>query len=166
MTKYDEQNLLIIRRDHEIFPLIWSFSGDHANIAYAAMDNVTVRVVDRKLLQEYRANNPKIEREILESVLSAYRVYSQRVQTLSFRTVRERIASFILHSADRFGRQVGDEIYIDAPLRQSDIAYSINSARETTSRELSVLHKKGYVRTDSDHTLVILDHKKLKSIIK
>src|ERR1700759_1744082 len=37
ISKYGEENLLIIRKSHEIFPLIWAITGQEREIIYQAM---------------------------------------------------------------------------------------------------------------------------------
>jgi hypothetical protein len=37
ISKYGEENLLIIRKEHEIFPLIWAITGQEREIIYQAM---------------------------------------------------------------------------------------------------------------------------------
>ena len=34
ITKYGEENLLVIRQDKEIFPLIWAMTGQERNVIY------------------------------------------------------------------------------------------------------------------------------------
>jgi len=43
----------------------------------------------------------------------------------------------------RFGKTTADGLLIDVPLRHQDIASSVNATRETTSRELVALERKG-----------------------
>ena len=51
--------------------------------------------------------------------------------------------SFLLTISERFGKQTDEGVVIEVPLRHQDIASSINSSRETASRELAVLERKG-----------------------
>ena len=102
---------------------------------------------------------------ILDLTLEAYRLHSQRVTTLSYRTARERIVSFLIFIADRFGIQDEKEvIVIQAPFRQTDIASSVNATRETTSRELNNLRKKKLI-TAANGYIGITDLDKLKKLI-
>src|SRR5579864_3636936 len=50
ISKYGEENLLIIRKEHEIFPLIWAITGQEREIIYQAM---APTVVWRISPQEY-----------------------------------------------------------------------------------------------------------------
>src|SRR3954447_26170623 len=37
ISKYGEENMLIVRKNHEIFPLIWSITGQERGIIYQAL---------------------------------------------------------------------------------------------------------------------------------
>src|SRR3954470_15834536 len=47
ITKYHEENLLIIRKQDEIFPLIWAFTGKEHNIIYQALAPTMVYKISR-----------------------------------------------------------------------------------------------------------------------
>jgi CRP-like cAMP-binding protein len=72
-------------------------------------------------------------------------LHSERIFNLAYRTVRERLVSFLLTMAGRFGEKSPDGILINVPLRHQDIASSINASRETASRELAFLERKNLV---------------------
>ena len=82
-------------------------------------------------------------------------MHSERILNLEYRSVRERLVSFLLTMAKRFGEKTDNAaIKINVPLKHQDIASSINSSRETTSRELGALERKGLV--SSKHTIITL----------
>jgi CRP-like cAMP-binding protein len=165
ITKYGEENLLLVRGSGNVFPLIWAFTGDHKQVTYEAMEATSLWRVPKKDYLDFLDRNPEIMPVILDMAVEAYRLHSERVITLSYRTARERIISFMITNSRRFGilnKDGSKTIY--APFRQSDIASSVNATRETTSRELNVLRKKGYIDI-IDHKLVIKDLETLKSIL-
>ena len=88
-------------------------------------------------------------------VTEMYRIHSQRILNLEYRTVRERLISFLLTMSTRFGEQLPDGIELRVPLRHQDIASSINASRETASRELSYLEKRGYIKNKRAHILLL-----------
>ena len=93
-----------------------------------------------------------------------YRLHSERILNLEYRTVRERLISFLLGTSHRFGKpseQDANVVLLDVPLRHQDIASSINATRETTGRELAALERKGWLRTDQSR-ITILDLKALR----
>jgi len=47
ITKYGEENLLLVRGPSSVFPLIWAFTGEHRNITYQAMEKTSLLRVSR-----------------------------------------------------------------------------------------------------------------------
>ncbi len=164
ITKYGEENLHVIRKNGEMFPLIWTFTEEHRDVAYEALDSTIVWRQPKEAYLEFLETNPDATASVLELAIHAYRTYAERVNTLEYRTVRERVISFLLSCAHRFGTKLDGSIRINAPLRQQDIASSINSTRETTSRELTALSRKGYITID-DRTIVLHDIEKMQSML-
>jgi CRP-like cAMP-binding protein len=154
ITKYNEENLLIIRKQDEIFPLIWAIAGRERKIIYQALAPTVTWRIDRKAFLELIKNHPDTLVPLLDMTIEMYRLHGERVLTLEYRTVRERIISFLLTMGQRFGQQTKDGLLIEVPLRHQDIASSVNATRETTSRELSALERKGLLENKQSFTLL------------
>lgn len=154
ITKYDEENLLIIRKAGELFPLIWAITGQERHVVYQALAPTTVWKISRtQFLESIEADNGMLA-PLLTMTLEMYRLHSERILNLEYRTVRERIVSFLLTTAQRFGTSTKDGVVLEVPLRHQDIASSVNATRETTSRELSGLERKGLIA--SQHGFILL----------
>lgn len=165
VTKYGEQNLHVIRRSDEIFPLIWVFTDEHRDVAYETMDTCIIWRQHKAEFLKFLEDNSDVSPVVLELAVRAYRTYAERVNTLEYRTVRERAVSFLMSCSRRFGtKHPNGQITINAPLRQTDIASSINASRETTSRELSALSRKGLICI-SDGSIVLQDVEALKALL-
>jgi len=165
ITKYGDENLHIIRKAGEIFPMIWVFTDDHRDVAYEVMETATIWKQPKKEYLKFLDESPDATTAVLGLAVRAYRTYAEHVNTLEYRTVRERAVSFLLSCCRRFGTVNPDgSVRINAPLRQQDIASSINASRETASRELSALTRKGLISTN-DRTFVIIDPKKLEAML-
>ncbi len=146
ITKYGEENLMLVRGSGSVFPLIWAFTGEHRQASYEAMEETSMWRVSKSDYLDFLEKNPDVNPIILDMAIEAYRLHSERVITLSYRTARERIVSFLLVTANRFGTERDGNQIIMAPFRQTDIASSVNATRETTSRELNTLRKKGLIK--------------------
>ncbi len=164
ITKYGEENMLIIRKSHEIFPLIWAVTGQERHIIYQTLAPTVVWRLSKTDYLRYLKTHNEALAPLLDMTVEMYRIHSERIINLEYRTVRERLISFMLTMSQRFGVKNDNGILIDVPLRQQDIASSINATRETTSRELSALVKKGFVAT-TPHSVVLKDIEKLKSFL-
>lgn len=156
ITKYHEENLLIIRKKDEIFPLIWAITGEEREIVYQAIASTVTWQVSRQAFLDFVGQHMDTLIPLLDMTIEMYRLHSQRILNLEYRSVRERLVSFLITMAERFGKPLEHGVLIEAPLRHQDIASSINAARETTSRELSALEKKGLIENKQSY-ITLLD---------
>ena len=153
ISKYGEENLLIIRKEREIFPLIWAITGQERDIIYQAMSPTAVWRISPETYLSFLHTHPAALPPLLDMVTEMYRIHSERLLNLEYRTVRERLVSFLLTMSVRFGNETADGIIIEVPLRHQDIASSINASRETASREIAALERKGLI---ANHRLYIV----------
>ena len=153
---------MIIRKQDEIFPLIWAFTGHEHHIIYQALAETTTFQVSRKKFLEFVKSNTETLLPLLDMTIEMYRLHGERILNLEYRTVRERIISFLLTMSQRFGKKTAEGVLIEVPLRHQDIASSINATRETTSREIAALERKGLIDNKQSFTLL----KDLKALNK
>lgn len=164
ISKYGEENMLVIRKNSEIFPLIWAITGEERDINYEALLKTTVWRISRDAFVEYISDNKNPLAPLLDEVVENYKIHSERILNLEYRSVRERVISFLLTMSRRFGTKIDTGVRIDVPLRHQDIASSINASRETASREMALLERKGYI-VNKQSFVVIKDVEKLASFL-
>jgi CRP-like cAMP-binding protein len=156
---------LIMRQHDDIFPLIWAFTGLHRDITYQAMSDTTCgELLDQNFLNASKKQEHSVT-VLLDMAIEAYRLHSERVMNLEYRTVKERVASFLLTHADRFGKKIATGIDLQAPIKRSDIAGSINATRETTSRELAALARQGLISLNGAE-IIITQPEKLRAVLE
>ncbi len=165
ITKYGEENMLIVRKEREIFPLIWALTGQERQVIYQALVPTAVWRISRKDFLNYFQEPSHALAPLLDMTIEMYRIHSERIINLEYRTVRERLVSYLITMSQRFGEEDNQNIIIKVPMRQQDIASSISATRETTSRELSMLEKHGLVKAKPPY-VIICDMKKLKSFLE
>jgi CRP-like cAMP-binding protein len=164
ITKYGEDNLLIIRKSGEFLGLTWTVTGEDRHIVYQALAPTTVQLVSRSKFKTYIQQNPEAAVPLIDMITDMYRMHSMRILNLEYRTVRERLISFLLGNAGRFGKNTENGVLIQVPLKHQDIASSINSSRETTSREMAYLERKGLVSNYQSH-ITLKDTEALRSYL-
>ncbi len=164
ITKYGEENLLVIRQAKELFPLIWAITGQERSIVYEAITATEVCQIRRDDFLEHLRNHPDALAPLLDMALEMYRIHSERIINLEYRSVRERLISFLLTMATRFGSETAQGTLIEVPLRHQDIASSINASRETASRELSALERKGLL-INKQSMITLVDNAKLQTYL-
>lgn len=166
ISKYGEENLLSLRKSQEIFPLIWALTGADRDIIYQALDATVVWRVSREHYLQYINDNPEALLPLLNLTIEMYRRHSERILNLEYRTVRERLISFLLMTGERFGKKMPKgAILLNVPLKQQDIASSINSTRETTSRELVRLERLGLI-SNHQSKITLIEVKKLRACLE
>lgn len=165
MSQAGHVNLLLIHEVGEFVPLPWALDGAHTTgLYYEAMSDVTVLRASKDKLRAAMGNNSWLSQEVLKQAVNILGVYTQRIQTLEFRSARGRIIAELLYLAERFGKPRGKEVQIHAPITHQDIADSINMTRETASRALELLFEEGLVG-QKDHLFTVLDLPKLHAAL-
>lgn len=142
ITKYGEENLLVIRKDGEFLGLTVTITGDDKKIIYQTLTPAILWLIKSEEFTDHLIKHPEAALPLVDDLTEMYRVHSERILNLEYRTVRERLISFLLTTSRRFGEKDKTGIVIKVPLRHQDIASSINSSRETTSREIAYLERK------------------------
>lgn len=165
ISKYGEENLLIIRKSNEIFPLIWAVTGQERNIIYQTLEETVVWRISRSTFTKKVRDDATMLMPMLEMTLEMYRLHSEHILNLEYRTVRERLICFLINMSKRFGTTTAEgKLLIDVALKQQDIASSINASRETTSRELMRLERLGLI-TSNQSKITLLDLPTLKAAL-
>lgn len=165
ITKYGEENLLIIRKAGDVLGLTWALTNQEHRVLYSALSRTEVLQVGREEFSNFLQANPKAALPLIDMLADMYRLHSERILNLEYRTVRERLVSFLLTTSRRFGRETPDGLVIDVPLRHQDIASSISATRETTGRELSALERQGMLKS-SQSIITLKNIEKLRKFLE
>jgi CRP/FNR family cyclic AMP-dependent transcriptional regulator len=164
ITKYGEENLLIIRKTGELMGLTWVVTGQDRHIIYSALAPTTVWLISRDAFIKYVREHPAAALPIADMLTDMYRLHSERIMTLEYRTVRERLVSFLLTTAMRFGESTPAGTRIAVPLKHQDIASSISATRETTSRAIAELERKGQLISEQSF-ITLVDESGLRNLL-
>lgn len=160
-----QSNLLLVHEAGEFIPIPWALDGAHTTgLFYEALTNVTVLRASKEKLRSAMGKNAWLAQEILKQTVNVITIYTKRIQTLEFRSARERITSELIYLSERFGKTQGSGIVIDAPITHQEISDSINMTRETASRVPKTLTREKLI-SQKDHNFVIHDLKKLQAML-
>ncbi len=165
ITKYGEENLLIIRKPGEILGLTWAVTGEDRHIIYSTLARTELLQITRDQFNDFVRTNPTAALPLVDMLVDMYRMHSERIINLEYRTVRERMVSFLLSMGRRFGKETPEGLLLDVPLRHQDIASSISATRETTGRELSALERQGLL-TSKQSSIVLTDVARLRKFLE
>jgi len=165
ISKYGEENLLIIRKPGEILGLTWAITGEDRQIIYSTLARTELLQITRDQFTSFVRTNPTAALPLMDMLVDMYRLHSERILNLEYRTVRERLVSFLLSMARRFGRKTTDGTILEVPLRHQDIASSISATRESVGRELSGLERQGLL-TSSQSVITLKDIERLRHFLE
>lgn len=117
------------------------------------------RVPFEDLLHQY----PSLEFKLLNRTLSELQVAREWMVLLGRKTAEERVASFLLHVADKIQNSSCEgQVNFDLPLGRADIADYIGLTLETVSRQISRLRKDGIIGIEGSKHVVFIDEEKLR----
>ena len=159
-----EENIHIIYKEGELFPVMWALRGVSKDVYYQALGQTAVRKLSREEFIESVRVVRNAHIELLSKITTIIDVHTDRIENLEIARSYPRIISRLLFLAQRFGKG-GKEVIIKVPLNHEDIASSINMTRETASRDLEKLIKSKLIKYRK-HFIVIKDKRKLEEELK
>lgn len=161
-----EKYVHIIYKSDEIFPLAWTTDQVRRNMFYEALSNVTLLVQSRKVVANQLKNDPHFSYLMLQRVVDQYRVYTGRIDNLEYKYASERLAYRLVFLAERFGIVKDNTVTIEPVITHQVLGSSINLSRESVSREMEKLCRKGLVAYTEKRQIVLLDCERLATQYK
>lgn len=152
-SKYGDRFLLCILSEGDLLPIPGFFGLHFVECHYEAMDEVVARRLSTTTLRMAIERNPHLMKAAMLQLDERINLYNSRLATMGLRTQRERLISFIITSADRFGVKTGNDVILTIPLTHAEIADAIAGQRESVSRLLTKLQNEGLLKRHN-HALV------------
>ncbi len=161
VTNTGDEVVLCVRREGEYFcPVPVIDRGPQLGTAVAITD-VTVLVIDvttfRGLCQKY----PELQLAVQGSCLMETRLLLKRVEMVTFRSVKERVATVLLDELRKL-EATGSTIE-EICLTHFDVAGLVGASRESVSRVLKRMEKDGILQL-ARGKITVLDRRRLYRI--
>lgn len=86
ITKYGEENLLILRKDGELLALTWAITGEDRHIIYQALAPTTVWLTRKETFLQFVQDHPEAALPLVDMITDMYRLHSQRILNLEYRS--------------------------------------------------------------------------------
>lgn len=141
--------------------------GVNSDVSVEAASSVDVCRVPRAALEQLVAENPKLERRLLEQTLRELDEARGWMVTLGRKTAAEKVASFLYLIAthiDPLGNQdAGKTREFDLPLSRADIADFLGLTIETVSRQMTKLRTSGVITIIANRHIIVPDLARLKA---
>ena len=119
-----------------------------------AVGDAAVIVYRRCALDKLAAQDGAFAREIVAAMMRSLERAQEHMLLLGRKSAIEKIASFLLHMAER----AGDDA-IELPMSRIDIADHLGLTIETVSRSLTQLERKGLIALPAQRRTIRLRHK-------
>jgi CRP-like cAMP-binding protein len=127
-------------------------------IALGEAELILLRRVDfLNLLHQF----PQIAINLLRELAMRIRKSDAQIKSLSLQDAKGKVANAILRLADDGGVVRHGRVELDEMPLQQDLANMAGTSRETISRVIKSLTKKGYLQREGNK-LIIIDYKKFK----
>lgn len=113
--------------------------------------------------QLYRSN-PDVAQAIIRALGKRLRHLVHVTETLAFRDVAARLAMLLAGYAESAGRATPDGIEVALGRTQEELALEIGAARESVSRALKQLAKRGLIAPTERDSILIPDLERLRTL--
>ncbi len=154
--------IIAILNEFDYFGEMSLFDGQHPSANVVAAENTEVFFIGRDefipLIQSY----PRIMKAILDEVIKRLRAADDKIKTLSLSKARDKIIIAVIELAEISGIRKHGFVELNLPF-QHEIANMAGTSRETVSRVLHALSKKGLIELDGS-TIRIPDYDNFKKM--
>jgi CRP/FNR family transcriptional regulator, cyclic AMP receptor protein len=111
-----------------------------------SLENSEFLTINRHDFTRLLMENPAITLSLLKTCSNRLRAADERIRGLAFYSVEVRVLMYLIDLAKHTGVKVRNNIIIESGPTQADIAGSCGCSRETVSRMIKNLVKKGILR--------------------
>lgn len=139
--------ILTILGEYEYFGEMSLLDGENPSANVTAMEDTELFYIGREQFMQLIEYNPKITYALLEGLIRRLRAADDKIKSLSLLKAEGKIVSAIIQLAELSGIMKQGLVEVDLPF-QHDIANIAGTSRETVSRVLHSLEKKGLIQLD------------------
>ncbi|SFP50366.1 Crp/Fnr family transcriptional regulator [Tranquillimonas alkanivorans] len=139
--------------------------SEHEDYAVEAVTDATVRQLDRRAVEELLNRRPCLERQFMQRSLRALHRARELVSLLGYRSVRQRLAGFLLAELGHprvTTLRPGDDLTLEIP--RLDLANYLATSPESVCRSLRDLDRHGLITILDPGRFVIRDRQGLRQL--
>jgi CRP/FNR family cyclic AMP-dependent transcriptional regulator len=139
--------ILQLLEQHDYFGEMSIIDGKRPSANVVAMEDSELFFISREEFMRLMKSNPEITVALLEELARRLRFAGIRIKSLSILDSEGKIASAILQIAENTGKIKHGSVEVSLPY-QHDVASIAGTSRETVSRALHSLQRKGLIQFD------------------
>lgn len=161
ISEEGEEATIHVFRAGSFFPIMLSLSSRPNKYYLEAMEETEVIKAPAKEVTGFIRSNPDVLFDLTTRFAGAITGLMLRIEQLISQGAYPKIVSLLLYLADRFGKKQGESIVIGLRFSHDQIGSWVGVARETVSRQMEKLEKKGII-SQKDHKITINDIERLQ----
>jgi CRP-like cAMP-binding protein len=142
--EYKEATVALFK-DEGVFGELSLEEGSHQEIFAEAVTDARVTVVRKPVLADAINHDPGFALKLLSTFSERLRQSDAVIESLLDREVSARLATLLLHLAERFGESSGAGTILKVRLTHQDLANMIVSTREAVSKVMSEFQRDGLI---------------------
>jgi CRP/FNR family transcriptional regulator len=157
-----EPNIITSFGSGDIFPLSWALTESMRDVTFGALETTVVLRTPKEVFTRGIATDNEISRSVSHMLATHFLRLENELDNLHYRSARERVAFRLISLAENFGQHKANKVIFNIRVPNEYIARSSNMTRETASREMSRLARKGIIRNVRGY-VAITDMEALKA---
>lgn len=133
----------------EIFGLAEVARGGGRVVNAEACEDSEVLTVSQEEFKVFLSHRPQIALLSMRVLASRLRVLGEMFVNLVSDDVPTRIAKLVLRLGARYGRKVGNDMFLNIPLTHQEIADMVGTSRQTVTTALTHLKRQGVLSIEN-----------------
>jgi CRP/FNR family transcriptional regulator len=154
-TSGGKETILAIHQPGDFFGEMALLDGKTSPATVSAMEDCRIATIYHSDFQRLLMSNEKVVRQIIQVLCTRLRQVWSQVQDLSYRTADDRIRAGILQLSRKHGVQDARGIIINLKITHQELAELVGTSRETVTRTLARLQKKGVLQLDNRRIILL-----------
>lgn len=147
--------ILSLMKDGDFFGEMSLLDGEPRSANVVAMSDTELLVLERHDFIKWLTSHPAAVLGLLGELSKRLREADERIGSLALLDVYGRVARTFLDLGRKEGKRVADGILITERPTQAEIAGLVGTSRETVSRAMSELSRRGYIRQQGRGVLLL-----------
>ncbi len=154
-TSTGKETIIAIHQAGDFFGEMALLDGKTSPATVSAMEDCRIATIYQADFQRLIMTNEKVVRQIIQVLCSRLRQVWSQIQQLSHSSADDRIRAGLLQLSRKHGVQDARGIIIDLKITHQELAELVGTSRETVTRTLARLQKKGILQLDQRRIIVL-----------
>lgn len=165
LTADGEDITMHIFKPFSFFPIMLVMSNTENKYYFETITTARVFTAPKAAVLDFLKKEPDVLFDLTSRMSSGIVGLLNKIENTVFKNSHYKVTSLLVYLAKHFGKKQKDSIRIDLPITHAGLANWIGLQRETVSRKIELLKKKGYL-ANKNQSLVIHNIKKLEEELR